>query len=273
MHMSKDGKTYHFERCVLNKFNRQLWIDWSSTGLAGYTNPGDASYVYFNEESDNHDSKPEDLWYGPRPDKLDPVTVLRPNEARAETPRPRVNLVADSQTVDIESAFQDPTKFVQLMNSLPEGRLIFYAGGRLAMPTRASAVDDLRDADKKIALTDFVPVNVEVHEIISSHDGAPLSTLDLIIWLDKGTLEELKGENLPLVNISTDDSDLNERLNINKIYSFLKPDVTSIIRLRDSAPRLLSFPITRAHAKIFVDSGNPDKKLILNFSFARSKAD
>lgn len=262
-------KAYRFERCIRNNHSRELWVDWESTGLKGVTKPKDVSYKFFDAPRDNKKEEQRSLWYGPKPEEERPLTVLQQDEASLSFQKLRDVHLVQANAPDLGEAFSDPLSFKNYIDLNPElakeQSVTLVSGGRIAIPTRANALEDLRDLNKEIGSTDFVPVEVFLSETLRLGDNGTLVSmvaLELRVDEKEFAMMEKAGGNLPPISFEISDPELSKRLGEpGTVYE----SKSASLSYKDLAPAKLDFPVTRRSAVVSVRFGEDQAQIALPF--------
>ena len=264
-----DSGLFRFERCVYNNHSRPVWVDWESTGLKGTTESNDASFVFFDEPKKDKEEIPRSLWYGPVPDKIEPTTVLRPIEA-SKIPGGvgSVSLVQFEGEFSLADAFQDRKTLTNILEGLDSKTGIgIWSGGRIGVPTRDGALEDLGNINESIDPADFAAVEVLLGERLFLSDGVPFGRLVMEFSVDPEDYATVKatGRQLPSISISTDNEMLRSRLlPVGSSFEFLAQSW----EFEDRSPAPLEFPVQRAEGDVVIEFGDGAARLVLPFGVA-----
>ena len=275
-HFEEGVKVYRFERCVMNNHNRPLWVEWESTGLKGVSKAMDAIYVYFHEPDNQNEPTHRNFWFGPRPEKLEPSTVLRPNEASAAWGNGvSLKFAQFDNSVSLESAFADQSTMVDILQRrIDSGReqgLTLVSGGRIAVPTKQNALYKLQSGET-IDLGEFVAVDITLVERFRLSMNTPIGTLSIYIHVAQDELNDMNQINgeFPILLINDESSLLSERLlmepiDLNKEEYRRSEGIW--VEIQDQSPEALNFPVQRIPFRMRFQFGEDDYASQLNIPF------
>ncbi|MEQ8400323.1 MAG: hypothetical protein RH978_04880 [Roseitalea porphyridii] len=264
-----DTGKWRFERCVRNSHVRPLWFTWKSAGFsAGVVKGDDASRIYFDEVLQDKDDRATEFWYGPRPEKIEPATVLRPSEISWMPVDGAVVWKAQVRQSDgLVQAFADKELFVgYLTQSAADGLLTLSSGGRIAVPVRDDALSDLADSESQVTNDDFVSVNVSIAEIFSLDENQePVARLRFVASVDGPEFSRMLelGYKLPEIVLSTEMESLTKRLGLSDLQ-LSEPRLVA----EESSPVPVLFPAKRTEGVLVVEFGDGLARLALPFGMA-----
>jgi len=267
-----DITSYRFLRRVCNNHDQELWVDWKGAGLKGFIKPRNEGSIHFSGPSNENTRAECELWYGRKPRKIRPTTVLRPDEARASDHcSHHQHLVQSVGGVPLAEAFTDRRVMRNLLGALATSGqppvIILTAGGRIAVLTRQEP-----PAGRELSEPgDFVTVQVTLRERYSLLDDNVLeNTLDLSIQADPqdfNAMQDADGR-LPTIYLTANDDagTLAERLLPHEPINLAEPAFS----LDDRSPQRLSFPIRRRPVRVRVQFGDDDGLLVIPFGVAEA---
>ena len=268
-----DVASYRFMRCVHNRHRLELWVDWESTGLKGTSRPQDVIHIFFDEPINDNVKEYRKLWYGPRPKKLEPKTILRPNEARTtQNDGARLYFAQLGSGVSFTDALADQRTMTALLENLrrnggPEG-LSLRSGGRVAVPTRPDTIERLKRRDK-LRVGEFVAVDIVLLERFTLFQRVPHGSLHMSISIKPSDWAAMVriGGSLPPILVKEFDglrSIIRKRLQLPIRNIVLK---RPLVRFQQETPSRLMFPVQRKTGRMLFWFGD-ETHLFIPFGVA-----
>lgn len=204
-----EGEENIFGRCIFNKHENPVWVEWRKLRLTGaVAKSGDTYKVEFDGKSSDKKTDSSELYYGPRPDELNPDAIYHPDEASAGIPD-FPSLVKHAQfssdeRLGLEDALQSSQDFeaytVRLrqdlgnVEALPSSR----AYARLALPISDEAFRKLREGDEDVNDAEFFSVYVNVVQTYLASDGVLQVLPRLQLGVSRDDLEIFRVSSIPL---------------------------------------------------------------------------
>lgn len=157
-----------FGRCVFNKHNKPVWIEWKKLGLTGSTTKSNDKYeVEYAGSNTNKKTDKSRLFYGARPDELNPEAIYRLEETGSISPTFELSVLRAqfTENIDLDAALSSPGLFnseqEKFRNVFSKGsNLRTFVSARVALPINDKVFQRLRDGADDLKNEDFFAVDI-----------------------------------------------------------------------------------------------------------------
>jgi hypothetical protein len=102
---------FEFGRCVHNRNENPLWIDWRKLGVKGTAKKDGNVSQYFPQKTDDKHTDKSELYFGARPEKIDADAIFRPDETALLLPTAKLWRAEELSEPDLSLALQSKSDF------------------------------------------------------------------------------------------------------------------------------------------------------------------